>query len=141
MIRLYHLLVIHIISISGLACLIARAADADKVGEWRGYGSDKWSTKYLPLGQINKDNVKELRVVWRWNSPDNELVQSNPDLWTMVYGATPLMLGGVIYTSTSLNQVAAIHAITGETIWVYDPNTYKDGTPANTGFVHRGVAY
>ena len=55
--------------------------------------------------------------------------------------STPLMIGGVIYTSTSLNQVAAINAVTGETIWVHDPKTYEDGTPANTGFVHRGVSY
>lgn len=59
----------------------------------------------------------------------------------MVNEATPLMIDGVIYTSTSLNQVAAIKAATGETIRVYDPKTYKDGTPANTGFVHRGVSY
>ena len=70
-----------------------------------------------------------------------QLVESNPELWTMVNEATPLMIGGVIYTSTSLNQVAAIKAVTGGTIWVYDPKIYKDGTPANTGFVHRGVSY
>ncbi len=69
------------------------------------------------------------------------LVESNPDLWTMVNEATPLMIDGVIYTSASLNQVAAIKAVTGETVWVHDPKTYKDGTPANTGFVHRGVSY
>lgn len=121
--------------------LLVCSADAVSVGEWREYGSDKASTKYVPLSQINKDNVKELRVAWRWNSPDNAIVESNPDLWTMVNEATPLMIGGVLYTSTSLNQVAAVKASTGETIWVYDPKTYKDGTPANTGFVHRGVAY
>jgi hypothetical protein len=25
--------------------------------------------------------------------------------------------------------------------WVYDPETWKGGTPSNNGFVHRGVAY
>lgn len=131
----------HIVSIFCTVALFDCSADAVKVGEWREYGSDKASTKYVPLSQINRDNVKDLRVVWRWNSPDNAIIEANPDLWTMVNEATPLMIGGVIYTSTSLNQVAAIAAATGETIWVYDPKTYKDGTPANTGFVHRGVSY
>ncbi len=117
------------------------SATAGEVGEWRAYGADNASTKYLQLDQINKHNVKELRIAWRWDSPDNALVESNPDLWTMVNEATPLMIGGVLYTSTSLNLVAAIKAATGETIWVHDPKTYKDGTPANTGFVHRGVSY
>ena len=70
-------------------------AAAGEVGEWRTYGSDNASTKYLPLDQINKDNVKELRIAWRWDSPDNAVVESNPDLWTMVNEATPLMIGGV----------------------------------------------
>ena len=139
--RTYYLLVLYAISIFCTIGLIVCPADAGKVGEWRSYGSDNASTKYLPLDQINKDNVRNLRIAWRWKSPDNALVEFNPDLWTMVNEATPLMIDGVIYTSTSLNQVAAIKAVTGETIWVHAPKTYKDGTPANTGFVHRGVSY
>jgi len=50
------------------------------------------------------------------------------------------MADGVLYTSTSMSQVAAIDAATGNTIWTYDPESYKHGTPPG-GFVHRGVAY
>jgi hypothetical protein len=42
--------------------------------------------------------------------------------------------------STSLSQVAAVDAGTGKTGWVYEPETWKNGTPSNNGFVHRGVA-
>ena len=57
--------------------------------------------------------------------------------------STPLMVGGVLYTSTSLSQVAAIDAATGETKWVYDPKIYENGLgiPPNLGWLHRGVAY
>ena len=41
--------------------------------------------------------------------------------------STPLMVGGVLYTSTSLSQVAAIDAATGETKWVFDPKIYENG--------------
>ena len=34
------------------------------------------------------------------------------------------MVGGVLYTSTSLSQVAAIDAAAGETKWVFDPKVY-----------------
>jgi len=53
------------------------------------------------------------------------------------------MVGGVLYTSTSLSQVAAIDAATGDTKWVFDPKIYENGLglPANLGWVHRGVAY
>ena len=110
-------------------------------GEWRWYGSDMASSKYIGLNQIDRSNVHDLRVAWRWNSIDNMILNNNPDLRVFVNEATPLMVNGMLYTSTALSQVAAISPVTGLTIWSYDPETYEDGTPANVGFVHRGVAY
>ena len=65
-----------------------RGADA---GEWRHYGGDLGSTKYSPLDQINRDNVADLQVAWRWRT-DN----FGPRL-DLNYQATPLMVGGVLY--------------------------------------------
>ena len=47
--------------------------------------------------------------------------------------STPLMVGGTLYTRTSLSQVAAIDAATGGTKWVFDPKVYENGLgiPAN----------
>lgn len=55
--------------------------------------------------------------------------------------STPLKIGNVLYTTTSLNQVAAINAINGTTLWQYNPGTYKSGRPPNFGFLNRGLAY
>ena len=51
------------------------------------------------------------------------------------------MVGGTLYTSTTLSQVAAIDAATGETRWVFDPKVDENGLgiPANDGWLHRGV--
>ena len=35
-------------------------------GEWPHWGGDLGNTKYSPLDQINRDNVKNLRIAWRW---------------------------------------------------------------------------
>ncbi len=51
------------------------------------------------------------------------------------------MVDGVLYTSTSLSQAAAIDPVTGDTLWVFDPQSYLSGSPPNLGYVHRGVAY
>jgi hypothetical protein len=40
-------------------------------------------------------------------------------------GRSPLMVGGTLYTSTSLSQVAAINAATGETKWVSTPKSTR----------------
>ncbi len=110
-------------------------------GEWRVYGGDNANRKYSPLAQINKDNVKNLTIAWKWESPDLKLQAQNRALTSYGYEATPLAIGPTLYISTSLSQVAAINAATGETIWVHDPEAYKAGRPTNLGFVHRGLAY
>src|SRR5688572_32284194 len=37
-------------------------------GEWPHWGADLGNSKYSALDQINRDNVKNLRVAWRWKS-------------------------------------------------------------------------
>src|SRR2546422_2430273 len=110
-------------------------------GEWPAYGGTHANARYSSLDQITRDNVKQLRIAWRWVSPDRELMASRPDIQTWANEATPLMVAGVLYVSTSASQVAAIDARTGRTLWVHDPKIWIHGTPANFGYVHRGVAH
>jgi quinoprotein glucose dehydrogenase len=110
-------------------------------GEWTHYGGNAASHKYSPLDQINKDTVGKLQVAWRWASPDNALVEANPTARPGGYADTPLMVKGVLYTVTSLGQIAAINPATGQSLWVLDPGNWKTGRPGNLGFVHRGIAF
>ena len=119
----------------------APAANGQQAGEWRYYGGDAGSTKYAPLDQINRDNVGDLEVAWTWESPDVAITKGNRRLFSFAHEYTPLAIDGVLYTSTSISQVAAIDGATGETLWVFNPKAYEAGRPTNLGFVHRGVAY
>jgi quinoprotein glucose dehydrogenase len=109
--------------------------------EWKSYGSDKGSSQYSSLSQIDSSNFKGLHIAWTWRSVEEDITNTHPKFKSWVWESTPLMIEGVLYISTSLSQVAAIDASTGKTKWVYDPETWKNGTPSNNGFVHRGVAY
>src|SRR6187397_1894608 len=124
---------------------LPESAKALAAGEWPAYAGTYAAARYSPLTQINKDNAKNLRVAWRWKSPDTAVRAANPAGVAQIFinESTPLMVGGVLYTSTSLSQVAAIDAATGETKWVFDPKVYENGLgiPANDGWLHRGVAY
>ena len=110
-------------------------------GEWRYYGGDAGSRKYSPLDQIAAANVDRLRVAWQWTSVDDAVVAANPTSRPGAYQDTPLMANGVLYTVTSLGQVAALDPGTGVARWVFDPGSWKSGRPGNLGFVHRGLAY
>ena len=123
------------------AILLFSCITVEKKGEWRWYGADQANTKYAPLDQVDRNNVQRLRIAWRWTSLDEPLRRADPKLWTWMNESTPVMIRGVLYTSTSMSQVAAIESATGTTVWKYDPESYKVGTPSALGFHHRGVAY
>jgi quinoprotein glucose dehydrogenase len=111
------------------------ALAAEPAGEWRYYGADAASTKYSPLDQINKENVKDLKIAWRWKS-DN--FGGRPE-YNME--ATPLMINGVLYTTVGTRRdVVAIDPGTGETLWLYrnDEGHRGEVGPRQN---HRGVAY
>ena len=114
-------------------------------GEWQSYGGDLGSTKYSPLDQIDATNFDSLRLAWRWQSADSgldleALRQRVPRIGFRMFQATPLMVKGVLYLSTALQQVAAVDAATGDTLWRYDPEVYLAGRPTHF-YNSRGVAY
>ena len=88
----------HAIVFVALALAIAPLAGQSGTtnGEWQYYGGDAGSTKYSPLDEINKANVKDLRIVWRWKT---ENFGPRPEF---NYEATPLMVGGVLYTTAGI---------------------------------------
>jgi quinoprotein glucose dehydrogenase len=119
----------------------ARAQRGPQNGEWPEYAGDTYGLKYSPLAQINKDNIRQLRVAWRWTSADRDFQIAHPELRATRNEDTPLVVKGVLYTVTPLGMVAALDPATGQQRWLYDPEVYKAGKPGNSGFIHRGLAY
>ncbi|NKB67395.1 MAG: PQQ-binding-like beta-propeller repeat protein [Candidatus Latescibacteria bacterium] len=126
-------------------CLLVISCIALPVGaDWAYYGGDEASTKFAPYEQIDADNVDSLRIVWRWRLPEMQIEEDDEEEAGGMGGdgsfkSTPVVVDGVLYTSTPYAQVTALDAITGEQLWFFDPkawqtaNTFKD--------LHRGVAY
>ena len=105
-------------------------------GEWRFFSGDGGATRYSPLDQITRDNVKSLKVAWTWKS-DN--FSNPPEIRNQ---ATPIMVNGVLYfPAGSRRAIVAIDAGTGETLWMWriDEGLRWEKSPRrNSG---RGVAY
>jgi len=152
-----------------VVCLSAAAAAGQPGGdwEWRSYAADPQGTRYAPLDQIDADNFDTLELAWRWRSADarlpvesgsgvalapaatvfDRLEAADPDRWVTRpsiarLSATPVMAGGRLYLATPIYQAAAVDARTGETVWVYNPRVYEQGSPPLPApWNHRGVAY
>ena len=67
------------------------AQQGAKTGDWRSYSGENGSTRYSALDQINRDNIKDLKVAWVWKS-DSLLPNAQPGSET-----TPIMVNGVLY--------------------------------------------
>ena len=106
-------------------------------GEWRVWGADNATSHYSPLDQINRDNVKDLQVAWRWKS---ENMGPRPHF---EWKGSPLMVDGVLYATTgSRRNVVAIDAATGETLWMFRYDEGKRGAHGGGGApTARGLAY
>ena len=107
-------------------------------GEWRFYGGDGGHTQYTGLDQIDRGNVTELQVAWRWKAENSA---AGP---FFNFESTPIMIGGILYTTTGASEVAAVDAETGQTMWLFTPppkasgDTERSLSPQGSG---RGVAY
>jgi alcohol dehydrogenase (cytochrome c) len=102
---------------------------------WLLMNGDYASTRYSKLTQINRDNVKDMRMVWALalggmqgvgpNGPENEV--------------NPLIDNGFMYTSDGWGTVYKIDARNpnrGEFVWICDPGVTKQGNASRT----RGIA-
>ncbi len=124
----------------GAWSLVGDAADADR--DWPAYAGDKGSTKYSPLDQIKKDNIKNLRVAWTRSGLPEELRASFPDAQAAAnYQHTPLVVGGVMYMSSAVGAVVALDPTTGKTLWYDNLPPRPDGQGPARGGATRGIAY
>jgi quinoprotein glucose dehydrogenase len=107
-----------------------------KNGEWRSYAAEPGSTKYSPLDQINRDNVKNLRIAWRFRT-DNLGPRSDFNMQS-----TPIVIGDTMYVQAGIRRtVVALNAVTGEMLWMWRMDEGKRGAAAPRQGSGRGLAY
>jgi len=95
----------------GVMALSPIVATADDGSDWPRYHRLDNGWRYSPLGQINTDTVKNLKVAWIHQPGD---IQHGLQ-------ATPIILDGIVYYVGANNNVFAVNGASGETIWHYQP--------------------
>jgi quinohemoprotein ethanol dehydrogenase len=97
---------------------------------WLSHGRTYDEQRYSPLNLIDKGNVAQLGLAWALEL-DTDRGQE----------ATPLVVDGVMYSTSAWSKVQAIDAATGRLLWQYDPEVPGEtGTKACCDVVNRGVA-
>jgi quinoprotein glucose dehydrogenase len=103
--------------------------------EWPHYGGDAGGLKYSPLDQINKKNVKQLKVAWTFDTQELSSGKEYPT--RSAFEATPIVVDGVMYVTSPFAHLFALNPETGEKLWDFDPKI--DRTLRLNLFINRGV--
>ena len=109
--------------------------------DWPFYTSDLKGSKYTPADQIDRDNFDQLRVVWRYRPPDQQIYETSGlgHLDIEQHRNTPVAVDGVLYYASPYNILIALDGVTGEEKWVFDPEVWKSGASFLGNL--RGVTY
>jgi len=75
-------------------------------GDWLMARRNYQAWSYSPLDEINRGNVKELKLAWSWSMNEAGANQ-----------AMPLIHNGIMYLGNTGNMMQAFDAATGELLW------------------------
>ncbi|MDE0886045.1 MAG: PQQ-dependent dehydrogenase, methanol/ethanol family [Myxococcota bacterium] len=103
---------------------------ASEPGNWLAYGRTYEEQRFSPLSQINRETVGQLGLAWAKDMGTNRAQE-----------ATPIVVDGILFLTSSWSRVFAIDALTGETLWSFDPQVPGAyARKACCDVVNRGVA-
>ncbi len=98
---------------------------------WPLHGLSHSEQRFSPLKAINQDNIDDLSLTWYLDLPGKRGQE-----------ATPIIIDGIMYTTSAWSHVLAIDAATGKQIWHFDPKVPKStGVKGCCDAVNRGIAY
>lgn len=97
--------------------------DKKKSHDWPVYGGTSENNHFSGLTQINRKNVKRLRIAWTFDTEESGGLQTSP-----------IVVDGVLYGLTPSQKVFALNAATGKLLWKFDSGVR--GTQPD-----RGLAY
>ncbi|MCB1775287.1 MAG: PQQ-binding-like beta-propeller repeat protein [Gammaproteobacteria bacterium] len=104
---------------------LSGAVAAAPVDDWPRYGNNLDNHRFSALDQIDRDNVDELQLAWRFETGRKATFQSSP-----------IVVDGVMYLTTPYNDIIALDAASGDPLWRYRHDLKRRKTccgPANRG--------
>ena len=89
-----------------------RAVTAQRSGKTSSftYGGGEAGQRYSPLKQINRTNVQQLAIAWKYEGGDGA-----GDSQTQ-----PVIVDGVLYGVSAKHKIFALNAATGKELWKFD---------------------
>ncbi|MDE0842222.1 MAG: PQQ-dependent dehydrogenase, methanol/ethanol family [Porticoccaceae bacterium] len=108
-----------------------RVIETDSEPEnWLAHGRDYGEQRFSPLEHISQSNIDRLGLAWETPAHSMRGLE-----------ATPIVVDGVMYTTSTWSRVMALNAKTGAVLWQYDPKVERAwAKKLCCDVVNRGVA-
>jgi len=100
---------------------------------WVTNGGNVYNQRFSPLNQINRDNVQDLKAVWRARLDGSGAGPQHSG------EAQPIVYNGIVYVVTGDNDVFAISVESGERLWKYTAHLDPANSTVCCGWTSRGV--
>jgi glucose dehydrogenase len=94
-----------------------------QTADWPVYGGQAAADHYSALSQINRKNVQQLQVAWKFDAGEEGGLETSP-----------IIVGRVLYAYTATQKVIAVDGASGKLIWKFDSGI-KGKSPV------RGLSY
>src|SRR5262249_52980634 len=95
---------------------------------WLTYNGDYSGRRHSALSEINPGNVSQLRAAWVFHARNSDRLE-----------VTPIVVNGTMFV-TAANDVIALDAKTGATVWQYSRPISEGLIDDASGHLSRGLA-
>jgi len=113
------------VCLAGASVLYAQ--NAAQPDGWQTYAGGAEGRRFSPLTQINTTNVSKLKLAWQYGVAGTEGGSASVAAAGRSQ-AVPIVVRGVLYTSTARRTIVALDPATGKEIWKYDYAALRLGT-------------
>lgn len=106
------------------ASAMSDSNESDSV-DWAKYGNNYANHRFSELNQVTTENVDQLELAWTYQTGIKKTFQTSP-----------IVVDGVMFITTPLNDVISMDALTGKEIWRYKHDLQGDKFccgPSNRG--------
>jgi len=110
------------------------ASSTPPTNAWLKAGGNLYSQNFSPLTQINRQNVANLKAVWRARLEGSGVGAKYSG------EAQPVFYQGVVYIVTGADDVFATSVTTGEVLWTYHADLDSSISTVCCGWTSRGLA-
>lgn len=124
-----------------VSLIIISCTQTERNISWASYGGNKETNRYSTLSQVDTNNVQQLQVAWEYHTGDADTVHNSQ------IQCNPLIIDTILYGTTPQMKLFAVHAVTGQPIWTFDPTSVDTGTAAGVNALYfvlnncRGITY